>query len=70
MFIEYSEVNNVKITDELIKETIAKVIKEVNKELPIHKQIKKFYIRDKEFEKTTTQKIKDISLMQAIVQVG
>ncbi len=58
LFIEYSEVNNVKITDELIKETIAKVIKEVNKELPIHKQIKKFYIRDKEFEKTTTQKIK------------
>jgi len=57
-FIEYSEVNNVKITDELIGETIAKVIKEVNKELPLHKQIRKFYIRDKEFEKTTTQKIK------------
>ncbi|MGD1006908.1 MAG: AMP-binding protein [Ignavibacteriaceae bacterium] len=57
-FIEYSEVNNVKITDELINETIAKVIKEVNKELPLHKQIRKFYIRDKEFEKTTTQKIK------------
>jgi long-chain acyl-CoA synthetase len=57
-FIEYSEINNVKITDELIRETIAKVIKDVNKELPLHKQIRKFYIRDKEFEKTTTQKIK------------
>jgi long-chain acyl-CoA synthetase len=57
-FIEYSEVNNVKITDELINEIIAGVIKEVNKELPLHKQIRKFYIRDKEFEKTTTQKIK------------
>jgi long-chain acyl-CoA synthetase len=57
-FIEYSEVNNIKITDELIRETIAKVIKEVNKELPLHKQIRKFYIRDLEFEKTTTQKIK------------
>jgi long-chain acyl-CoA synthetase len=57
-FIEYSEVNNVKITDELIRETIAKVIKDANKELPLHKQIRKFYIRDKEFEKTTTQKIK------------
>jgi len=57
-FIEYSEINNIKITDELIRETMAKVIKEVNKELPLHKQIRKFYIRDKEFEKTTTQKIK------------
>jgi long-chain acyl-CoA synthetase len=57
-FIEYSEVNNVKITNELIRETIANVIKNANKELPLHKQIKKFYIRDKEFEKTTTQKIK------------
>jgi long-chain acyl-CoA synthetase len=57
-FIEYSEINNVKITDELINEIIAKVIKEANKELPLHKQIRKFYIREKEFEKTTTQKIK------------
>lgn len=56
--IEYSEVNNVKITDELIKNIIGNVIKEVNKELPAYKQIRKFYIRDKEFEKTTTQKIK------------
>ncbi len=57
-FIEYSEVNNIKITDDLIHDIIGKVIKEVNKELPLYKQVKKFYIRDKEFEKTTTQKIK------------
>ncbi len=57
-FIEYSEVNNIKITDDLIQSMIDKVIKDVNKELPLHKQIRKFYIRDKEFEKTTTQKIK------------
>ncbi len=56
--IEYSEVNNVKITDELINKIIGNVIKEVNKELPLYKQIKKYYVRDKEFEKTTTQKIK------------
>ncbi len=56
--IEYSEVNNVKITDELIKKIIGDVIKDVNKELPLYKQIKKYYMRDKEFEKTTTQKIK------------
>ncbi len=57
-FIEYSEVNNVKITDDLIHDIIEKVIKDVNKELPLYKQVKKYYIRDKEFEKTTTQKIK------------
>lgn len=57
-FIEYSEINNVQITDELIDKIIGDVIKEVNKELPLYKQIKKYYIRDKEFEKTTTQKIK------------
>lgn len=57
-FIEYSNKNNVQITKELIYERINKEIKEVNKELPVYKQIRKFYIREKEFEKTTTQKIK------------
>ncbi len=57
-FIEYSEINNVKITGDLISETIDKAVKELNKELPLYKQIKKYYVRDKEFEKTTTQKIK------------
>ena len=57
-FIEYSEKNGVEITPELIKQIISDVIKEVNKELASYKQIKKFYIRESEFEKTTTQKIK------------
>ena len=57
-FIEYSDKNNVQITDELIKKTIDSVIKESNKELSSYKQIKKYYIREHEFEKTTTQKIK------------
>ena len=57
-FIEYSEKNNVGITDDLINDTLSQIIKEVNKELPAYKQIKKFYLRDNEFEKTTTQKIK------------
>lgn len=57
-FIEYSEKNNVPITDEFIYKTISDVIKETNKELSAYKQIKKFYIRENEFEKTTTQKIK------------
>ena len=57
-FIEYSNKNNAPITKELIHEIIGKEIKEVNKELPVYKQIRKFHIREKEFEKTTTQKIK------------
>ena len=57
-FIEYSAKNKVQITDELVNKTIADVVKNVNKELASYKQIKKFYIRDREFEKTTTQKIK------------
>ncbi len=57
-FVEYSEKEGVQITNELINKVISDVIKQTNKELPLYKQIKKFYIRDKEFEKTTTQKIK------------
>ena len=57
-FIEYSEKNKVKITPELVNDIIAEAVKETNKELPSFKQIRKFYVRDSEFEKTTTQKIK------------
>ena len=57
-FIEYSTKGNVFITDELIKEVISQVVKDVNKQLASYKQIKKYYIREREFEKTTTQKIK------------
>lgn len=57
-FIEYAERNKIQITDEFIRSTISDVIKQVNKQLASYKQIKKFYIREREFEKTTTQKIK------------
>ncbi|BDQ03367.1 AMP-binding protein [Ignavibacterium sp.] len=57
-FIEYSEKNNIQITPELVNNIISEEIKKVNKELANYKQIRRFYIRDTEFEKTTTQKIK------------
>ena len=41
-----------------IKKVISDVVSSVNKKLPNYKHIKSFIIRDKEFEKTTTQKIK------------
>lgn len=57
-FIEYSEKNNVAITPEFIEQTISEAVKQANKELTSYKQVRKFHIRNKEFEKTTTQKIK------------
>ena len=57
-FIEYSEHNNAEINDELIRKIIDEEIKKIKKDLPLYKQVKKFYIRTEEFEKTTTQKIK------------
>jgi long-chain acyl-CoA synthetase len=57
-FIELSESKGITITDELIKSVITEEVQRTNKELSVYKQIKKFYIRDQEFEKTTTRKIK------------
>lgn len=57
-FIEYSEKNSVNISQELVHKLISDEVKKVNAELSSFKQIKKFYIREKEFEKTTTQKVK------------
>jgi long-chain acyl-CoA synthetase len=57
-FIELSESRGVPITPELINSVIAEEVKRANAELTSFKQIKKFTIRELEFEKTTTQKIK------------
>ena len=45
-------------TKEEIKKIIADVIANVNSKIPNYKHIKDFAIRDNEFEKTTTQKVK------------
>ena len=45
-------------TKEEIKKIMSDVVSSVNKKIPNYKNIKNFIIRDKEFEKTTTQKIK------------
>ncbi len=57
-FIELSESKGVQITPKLINEVIDGEIRKVNREFPIYKQIKSFRVRDEEFQKTTTQKIK------------
>ncbi len=57
-FIELAEAANVQISQELIEKVIKEEIDKANKQLADYKQIRTFNIREKEFEKTTTQKIK------------
>jgi long-chain acyl-CoA synthetase len=57
-FIELSETKDIPITNELMKETVAKEIAKVNRQVSSYKQIVRFHLRDREFEKTTTQKVK------------
>ena len=45
-------------TKEELWKIISDVVNSVNKKLPNYKHIKNFVIRDQEFEKTTTQKVK------------
>lgn len=46
------------ITDEEIRKVIQAEVKEINKLMPLYKRIKDFSIREEEFVKTTTKKIK------------
>ncbi len=57
-FIELSEAREIEITPQLLHEMIAEEVQKANHQLASYKQVRKFYIRDQEFEKTTTQKIK------------
>ena len=57
-FIEISETENISINEELINNKISEEVDKVNKQLASYKRIRKYYIREQEFEKTTTQKIK------------
>ncbi len=57
-FIELAESRGIKLTDELVQEVIADEVKKANAELAAFKQVKRFNVREQEFEKTTTQKIK------------
>ncbi len=57
-FIEYAQRQALEVTRELVEKTINDEIRTLNKTLPVYKQIKRVIIQDREFEKTTTQKIK------------
>ena len=55
---EFAQEKGIKIDANLIHETISKEVGQVNAKLTPYKRIVRFYIRENEFEKTTTQKIK------------
>ncbi len=57
-FVELSETEGITLTKEYIDKKIREEVNRLNAKLPIYKQIKKVVIREKEFQKTTTQKIK------------
>lgn len=62
-FIELSETKHTTITPEMINEIIDGEVRKVNRELQTYKQIKRFKVRDEEFQKTTTQKIKRFAVL-------
>ncbi|MFA6438423.1 MAG: AMP-binding protein [Bacteriovoracaceae bacterium] len=57
-FIELAESSGKEITKEFLHQIIADEVGKTNKQLSSYKQVRKFLIRDQEFLKTTTQKIK------------
>jgi len=57
-FEKIQELNEVPLTGEYIYNIIKKEVKSVNSNLVTYKHIKNFNLRDEEFSKTTTKKIK------------
>ncbi|MFA6234628.1 MAG: AMP-binding protein [Bacteroidota bacterium] len=55
---DYGKEHGKEITPELVRQLIQDEINKLNHHLPIFKQIRTVQIKDTEFEKTTTQKIK------------
>jgi len=57
-FIEHAQKHGLEVTSQLVEKTLNDEIRKLNKTLPIHKQIRRVTVQEREFEKTTTQKIK------------
>lgn len=60
IFPDYSAVEEQlgKISEEELKRILKREIDEINEHMPLYKRVKRFEIREEEFEKTTTKKIK------------
>ena len=69
-FIELSETQGIQITEQWMREVIGAAVATVNKQMASFKQIRKFYLRDQEFDRTTTQKVKRYLVSTAPVPVA
>jgi long-chain acyl-CoA synthetase len=69
-FIELSETQGIQITEQWMREVIGAAVTTVNKQVAAFKQIRKFYLRDQEFDRTTTQKVKRYLVSTAPVPVA
>ncbi|MEO0138150.1 MAG: long-chain fatty acid--CoA ligase [candidate division WOR-3 bacterium] len=66
---EYSITHNLNLQFNDIENLIREEIKKVNEDLPPYKRITKFEIREEEFPKTTTQKIKRHMFLERSIKV-
>jgi len=57
-FVRHAERLGTAVTPELVEKVIDREIRALNRKLPPHKQIRRIRIRETEFAKTTTQKIR------------
>jgi long-chain acyl-CoA synthetase len=57
-FIELAAASGEQITEDVVRRIIAEEVEKTNQQLKPHKRIRTFSLRDQEFQKTTSQKIK------------
>lgn len=63
-FLEHAEKTHTRVTKEWIEDVVNQEIRALNRRLPLYKQIRRVRIKDSEFEKTTSMKIKRYLLHQ------
>jgi long-chain acyl-CoA synthetase len=63
-FLEHSERTGTPVTKEWIEDVVNQEIRALNRKLPLYKQIRRVRIKESEFEKTTSMKIKRYLLHQ------
>ena len=57
-FIEYAEEHGFSLTTDYLAEYMRKIVRSFNAAQPIYKRIARFIIREDEFPKTTTRKVR------------
>jgi len=63
-FLEHAEKTRNQLTREWIEDVVNQEVRALNRRLPLYKQIRRVRIKDSEFEKTTSMKIKRYLLHQ------